>query len=46
MPNGRYLKNLIILKVAKQHKIINLNVVIIHSFLFSMYADDDKQHFS
>ena len=29
-PNGRYMKNLILQKVVKQYKIINLNVVINH----------------
>ena len=32
IPNGRYLKNLILQKVVKQHKIINLNAVIIHFY--------------
>ena len=31
-PNGRYLKNLILQKVVKQYKIINLNAVIIHFY--------------
>ena len=30
IPNGRYMKNLILQKVVKKYKIINLNAVIIH----------------
>ena len=33
MPNGRYLKNLILQKVVKQKKIIKSNALIIHFYV-------------